>query len=136
MADEVGEFGGLVMVDGRGWTDDLPPESAIDRFNRMAMDNPIYGHNDVLDRMSRFDTSKYYAPPPVEDDPELDQYVQTLFLDGLGENGYDIDGDPYGEFKKEYSGPAPEANESMYPELDAANAADFISQFGKIFKGN
>lgn len=132
MAGECGEVAGLVMVDGPGW-DSGPTEGepAISRFNRMAMDNPIYGHNDILDTMSRFDNSRYYALQDVE--PELDEFVQTLYLDGVGEHGYDVDGDPYGEFKKEYAGPAPDAGETMYPELAAQNAADFIAQFGKIF---
>jgi hypothetical protein len=134
MADECGEVGGLFMVDGPGWNDTgLPAVPAIDRFNRMAMDDPMYGHNDILERMSKFDNSRYYAMG--EDDPELDEYVQTLFLDGMGDHACSVDGDPYGEFKKDFSGPAPDAGESMYPELAAANAADFISQFGKIFAG-
>lgn len=123
------------MVDGPGWNESpLKGEPAISRFNRMAMDDPVYGHNSILDTMSKFDNSQYYRV--VDDEPELDDYVQTLFLDGTGEHAYDVDGDPYGEFKKEYSGPAPEAGESMYPELVARDAADFISQFGKIFAGN
>jgi hypothetical protein len=135
MADDCGEIGGLVMVDGPGWdSSPLEGEPAISRFNRMAMDNPIYGHNDILDTMSKFDNSKFYAIQ--DDEPELDEFVQTLWLDGVEDHGYNVDGDPYGEFKKGYDGPAPETGESMYPELAAQNAAEFISQFGKIFAGN
>jgi hypothetical protein len=71
--------------------------------------------------MSRFDNSNYFQMH--DEDEELDQYVQTLFLDDVGEHGYDVDGDPYGEFKKEYDGPAPEVGETMYPEVAAQNAA-------------
>ena len=132
MADDCGEIGGLVMVDGPGWdSGPIEGEPAISRFNRMAMDNPVYGHNDILDRMSKFDTSGYYAIQ--DEEPELDEFVQTLWLDGVEDHGYSVDGDPYGEFKKGYAGVAPEAGESMYPEIAAQNAAEFISQFGKIF---
>lgn len=135
MAESTGEIGGLVMVDGPGWNESpLRGEPAISRFNRMAMDDPMYGHNDVLDTVSHFDNSRYFSL--CDDEPELDEYTQTLFLDNLGDNGYEVDGNPYGEFKKEYAGPAPETNVPMYPELAAENAADFISQFGKIFAGN
>lgn len=132
MADECGEIGGLVMVDGPGWdSSPLEGEPAISRFNRMAMDDPMYGHNDILDTMSKFDNSRFYMLQ--DEEPELDEFVQTLWLDGVEDHGYNVDGDPYGEFKKEYSGPTPETGENMYPELAAQNAAEFISQFGKIF---
>ena len=134
MASDCSELGGgLYMAEGRAWDSPLIKESAIDRFNAMAMDNPVYGHNSVLDTMSRFDTSGYYNLH--DDDDELDQYVNTLFLDDVGEHSYDVDGDPYGEFKSQYSGAAPEVGESMYPEVAAQNAADFLAQFGKIFAG-
>lgn len=134
MAESTGEIGGLMLVDGPGWSSSsVEAEPAIDRFNRMALDNPVYGRNSILERMSKFDNSKFYML--VDNEPELDEFVQTLFLDNLGENGYEVDGDPYGEFKKVYSGPAPEAGESMYPELAARDAAEFISQVGKIFAG-
>lgn len=129
--DNSGEIGGLVMVDGPGWDENLIPESAIDRFNRMAMDNPVYGHNSVLDTIEKFDNSRYYAIQ--DDEPELDACVQTLFLDGMGDHECSVDGDPYGDFKRDFSGPAPDAGEKMYPELAAEDAASFISQFGKIF---
>ena len=134
MADEFGEVGGLVMAEGRGWDDvGLDSVPAIDRFNRMAVDNPVYGHNDILARIGEFDNSRYYSA--VDNEPELDAYVQTLYLDNFGENGYSVDGDPYGEFKKGYAGPAPEAGERMYPEVAAQNAAEFIQKFGQIFAG-
>ena len=135
MADDVGEVGGgLYMAEGRGWDDaGMDSVPAIDRFNRRAVDDPVYGHNDILARINEFDNSRYYGV--VDTEPELDQYVQTLYLDNFGDNGYSVDGDPYGDFKKEYSGPAPDAGESMYPEVAAQNAADFIKQFGQIFAG-
>lgn len=133
MANECGEIGGLFMVDGPGWDAPVIKESALDRFNRMAMDNPMYGHNKILDTMSRFDNSNYFQMH--DEDEELDKYVQTLFIDDVGEHGYDVDGDPYGEFKKEYNGPAPEVGETMYPEVAAQNAAAFLAQFGKLFAG-
>lgn len=123
------------MVDGPGWDESpLKGEPAISRFNRMAMDDPMYGHNSILDTMSKFDNSRYYAMQ--DNEPELDEFVQTLFLDGADEHIYEVDGDPYGEFKKNYSGPAPEAGVSMYPELAARDAAEFVSRFGKIFAGS
>jgi len=134
MAEEFGEVGGLVMVDGPGWDAPVLKEPAISRYNRMAIDDPRFGHNDILDTISRFDNSRYYAIQD-DDDDELDEFVRTLYLDDVGENGYNVDGDPYGQFKKEFDGVAPEPDQPMYPELAAQNAADFIAQFGKIFAG-
>ena len=130
-----GDIGGLIMVDGRGWNDDVPPESAVDRFNRMAMDNPTFGRNLVLERLSKFNNASYYKL--ADDEPELDCYSQTLYVNGDGVTD-SATGDAYGEFKKmqeDLSG-NPGADSSTgcaYPELAAASAADFIAQFGKIF---
>ena len=130
-----GEYGGLYRVDGRGYNDTAPTESAVDRFNRWAMDNPIYGKNDVLERMSHFNNSSFFSVP---DEPELDEYSQTLYLGGPVE--HDIDGDPYAEFKRmqtDLVGETPDEQqtaETFYPELASQNAAEFIAQFGKIFR--
>jgi hypothetical protein len=123
----------MIVFGGRAEAVKEPGLDAVSRFNRMAMDNPVYGHNSVLERIASFDNSDRFTS---DEEAELDAYVQTLFLEPLGEKGYGINGDPYGEFKKGYAGPAPESGESMYPELAAQNAAEFISQFGKIFAGN
>lgn len=129
-----GDIGGLIMVDGKGWNDEPPQESAVDRFNRMAMDNPTFGRNLVLERLSKFNNASYYKL--AEDEPDLDCYSQTIYLDGDGVTDSET-GDAYGEFKKmqgELTGNTGEPmNGCTYPELAAASAADFIAQFGKIF---
>ena len=97
-------------------------------FNRMAMDNPVYGHNLVLERIASFDNSSRYTE---DDEAELDQYVQTLFLEPLGEHGYNVNGDPYGEFKKMQ---AELTGETYSPENSYAESAeDFMNSFSLIF---
>lgn len=123
---------GMVMrFGGRGDSPDNVQPSAIDAFCRMAMDNSVFGHNAILERLSRFDNSAMFSA--VDDEPELDEYVQTLFLDNLGDHGYDVNGDPYGEFKKmqgELSGEPAEREAAAVP---AQSAMEFMNAFGKIF---
>ena len=65
------------------------------------------------------------------DEAELDAYVQTLFLEPLGERGYDVNGDPYGEFKKMQ---AELTGETYTPENSYAESAeDFMNSFSLIF---
>ena len=65
---------------GRQYDDDLPFEvDAVTRFNDNArLHDPYQGHNLVLDRIHQFDSRRPEYEPDLE--PELDEYVQTLFL--------------------------------------------------------
>ena len=74
----------MIVFGGRAEAAKEPGMDAVSRFNRMAMDNPMYGHNLVLERIASFDNSSRYTE---DDEAELDQYVQTLFLEPLGEKG-------------------------------------------------
>ena len=87
----------MIVFGGRADAVKEPGADAVTMFNRMAMDNPVYGHNSILERLNSFDNSARFSN---DEEAELDAYVQTLFLEPLGEKGYDVNGDPYGEFKK------------------------------------
>ena len=125
-----GDVPSMIVFGGRSEGYSPEPElSVLDRFNQMAMENPMFGRNAVLSRLSEFDNSGMYS---TDEEPELDEYVQTLFLDNLGENGYDLNGDSYGEFKKmqgEMTGTPTEEESPTY----AQSAAEFMSNFGKVF---
>lgn len=118
----------MIVFGGRAEAVKEPGADAVTMFNRMAMDNPVYGHNLVLERIASFDNSSRYTE---DDEAELDAYVQTLFLEPLGEHGYNVNGDPYGEFKKmqaELTGDT-YSTENSYAE----SAEDFMNSFSLIF---
>ena len=118
----------MIVFGGRAEAVKEPGMDAVTRFNRMAMDNPMYGHNLILERLNSFDNSARFIN---DDEAELDAYVQTLFLEPLGERGYDVNGDPYGEFKKMQ---AELTGETYSPENSyAESAADFMNSFSLIF---
>lgn len=118
----------MIVFGGRADEVKEPGADAVTMFNRMAMDNPVYGHNLVLERIASFDNSSRYTE---DDEAELDQYVQTLFLEPLGEKGYDVNGDSYGDFKKMQ---AELTGESYSPENSYAESAeDFMNSFSLIF---
>ena len=119
---------GLIIFGGRGEPDTGVEFDAVSRFNREAMDNAMFGRNLILERLASFDNSSKFK----EDlEPELDEYVQTLFIEPLGDHGYDINGDPYGKFKEMQAEMTGEEvkTENSYAE----NAADFMASFGEIF---
>lgn len=125
---ESSELPNMIVFGGRAEAVKEPGADAVTMFNRMAMDNPMYGHNLVLERIASFDNSSRYTE---DDEAELDQYVQTLFLEPLGEKGYDVNGDPYGEFKKMQ---AELTGETYSPENSYAESAeDFMNSFSLIF---
>ena len=118
----------MIVFGGRAEAVKEPGMDAVTRFNRMAMDNPMYGHNLILERLNSFDNSARFTN---DDEAELDAYVQTLFLEPLGERGYDVNGDPYGEFKKMQ---AELIGEEYTPENSYAESAeDFMNSFSLIF---
>lgn len=118
----------MIVFGGRADEVKEPGADAVTMFNRMAMDNPVYGHNLVLERIASFDNSSRYTE---DDEAELDQYVQTLFLEPLGEKGYDVNGDSYGDFKKMQ---AELTGETYSPENSYAESAeDFMNSFSLIF---
>ena len=118
----------MIVFGGRAEAVKEPGADAVTMFNRMAMDNPVYGHNLVLERIASFDNSSRYTE---DDEAELDQYVQTLFLEPLGEKGYDVNGDSYGDFKKMQ---AELTGETYSPENSYAESAeDFMNSFSLIF---
>ena len=118
----------MIVFGGRADAVKEPGADAVTMFNRMAMDNPVYGHNLVLERIASFDNSSRYTE---DDEAELDQYVQTLFLEPLGEKGYDVNGDSYGDFKKMQ---ADLTGETYSPENSYAESAeDFMNSFSLIF---
>ena len=118
----------MIVFGGRAEAVKEPGMDAVTRFNRMAMDNPMYGHNLILERLNSFDNSARFTN---DDEAELDAYVQTLFLEPLGERGYDVNGDPYGEFKKMQ---AELTGETYSPENSYAESAeDFMNSFSLIF---
>lgn len=118
----------MIVFGGRADEVKEPGADAVTMFNRMAMDNPVYGHNLVLERIASFDNSSRYTE---DDEAELDAYVQTLFLEPLGEHGYNVNGDSYGEFKKMQ---AELTGESYSPENSYAESAeDFMNSFSLIF---
>lgn len=125
---ESSELPNMIVFGGRAEAVKEPGADAVTMFNRMAMDNPVYGHNLVLERIASFDNSSRYTE---DDEAELDQYVQTLFLEPLGERGYDVNGDSYGDFKKMQ---AELTGETYSPENSYAESAeDFMNSFSLIF---
>ena len=118
----------MIVFGGRAEAVKEPGADAVTMFNRMAMDNPVYGHNLVLERLNSFDNSARFTN---DEEAELDQYVQTLFLEPLGEKGYYVNGDSYGDFKKMQ---AELAGEEYTPENSYAESAeDFMNSFSLIF---
>lgn len=118
----------MIVFGGRAEAVKEPGMDALTRFNRMAMDNPVYGHNLILERLNSFDNSARFTN---DEEAELDAYVQTLFLEPLGERGYNVNGDPYGEFKKMQ---AELTGETYSPENSYAESAeDFMNSFSLIF---
>ena len=125
---ESSELPSMIVFGGRAEAVKEPGADAVTMFNRMAMDNPVYGHNLILERLNSFDNSARFSN---DDEAELDAYVQTLFLEPLGEKGYDVNGDPYGEFKKMQ---AELTGETYSPENSYAESAeDFMNSFSLIF---
>ena len=118
----------MIVFGGRAEAVKEPGMDAVTRFNRMAMDNPMYGHNLILERLNSFDNSARFTN---DDEAELDAYVQTLFLEPLGERGYDVHGDSYGELKKMQAELTGEtySTEHSYAE----SAEDFMNSFSLIF---
>ena len=118
----------MIVFGGRADEVKEPGADAVTMFNRMAMDNPVYGHNSILERLNSFDNSARFSN---DEEAELDAYVQTLFLEPLGEKGYDVNGDSYGDFKKMQ---AELIGEEYTPENSYAESAeDFMNSFSLIF---
>lgn len=110
--------------------DDGP--SVIERFNDMVRRNDPYGGgtNLVLDRIAHFNHD--YSAFQADTEPELDQYVQTLFLEDFDvESG---DQNPYNvlnalnEDKPVLVSQPPSHIESRPGENDA-----FLAAFGQVF---
>lgn len=82
---------------GYGETNNAMDTSVISRFNSLVTRNdPYTGRiNPVLARLQQFDAnnaSKY----TVDKDPELDKYVDTVFVDDMGPEAFKINGEnPY-----------------------------------------
>lgn len=118
----------MIVFGGRSEAVQEPGMDAVTMFNRMAMNNPVYGRNLVLERLATFDNSARFS---TDDEAELDAYVQTLFLEPLGEHGYDVNGDSYGDFKKMQ---AEMTGQEYVPEdAYAESAEDFMNSFSLIF---
>lgn len=88
-----------IMCWGRGYgeTSNAMDMSVIDRFNNMvAKNDPYTGQaNVVMNTVNRFtanNAGKYSADP----NPELDAYVDTLFLGDMGPEAFTVNGEnPY-----------------------------------------
>lgn len=88
-----------IMCWGRGYgeTSNAMDMSVIDRFNNMvAKNDPYTGQaNVVMNTVNRFtanNANKYTADP----NPELDAYVDTLFLGDMGPEAFTVNGEnPY-----------------------------------------
>lgn len=84
---------------GRGYGENSNPmdTSVIARFNSLAARNDPYtgGINPVLARTQQFEfnnASKYSVDP----NPELDKYVDTVFVDDMGPEAFTVNGEnPY-----------------------------------------
>ncbi len=83
---------------GRGYGETGGGSNAVNEFNaRMMLNDPYTGHtNPIMARLNQFaenNASKY----SVDTEPELDKYVDTLFLGDLGPDAYKVNGDknPY-----------------------------------------
>lgn len=84
---------------GRGYGENSNPmdTSVIARFNSLAARNDPYtgGINPVLARTQQYEynnASRYSVDP----DPELDKYVDTVFVDDMGPEAFTINGEnPY-----------------------------------------
>ena len=84
---------------GRGYGENSNPmdTSVIARFNSLAARNDPYtgGINPVLARTQQFEynnASRYSVDP----DPELDKYVDTVFVDDMGPEAFTVNGEnPY-----------------------------------------
>ena len=93
-----------IMCWGRGYgeTNDAMDMSVIDRFNNMvARNDPYTGRaNSVMNTVNNFaakNASKYSADP----NPELDAYVDTLFLGDMGPEAFTVNGEnPYRVLEK------------------------------------
>ena len=118
----------MIVFGGRAEANDPERVDAVTRFNRMAVDDPRYGHNMILDRIASFDNSARFT---TDEEEELDKYVQTLFLEPLGNRGYDLNGECYGDYQKEQAASA--GLEYQEENCYAENAADFLNSFGMLF---
>lgn len=84
---------------GRGYGEGSNPmdTSVISRYNNLvARNDPYTGQvNPVLSRLQQFEAnnaSKYTVDP----DPELDKYVDTLFIEDMGPEAFTVNGEnPY-----------------------------------------
>ena len=83
---------------GRGYGESGAGSNAVNEFNtRMMMRDPYTGQtNIIMARLNQFaenNASKY----SVDTEPELDKYVDTLFLGDMGPEAFTVNGDknPY-----------------------------------------
>ena len=140
-----------VLLFGRGYGESpsLGSVDATTRFNQMAtMSDPYSGGvNPVMARVANFsrqNAPKYTADP----NPELDEFVDTLFVYDLGPEAFTINGEnPYRLLEKIQSGDdvsdyfatqaktaAPAASEQKEPEAIDDSFLDFASMFGEAPK--
>lgn len=140
-----------VLLFGRGYGE-VPgggDNDATTRFNQMAtMSDPYSGGvNPVMARVANFsrqNAPKYTADP----NPELDEFVDTLFVYDLGPEAFTINGEnPYRLLEKIQAGddvsdyfttPAktatPAASAQNEPEAIDDSFLDFASMFGEAPK--
>ncbi len=140
-----------ILLFGRGYGE-APGVGDIDattRFNQMAtMSDPYSGSvNPVMARVSNF--SRQNAPKyTVDPNPELDEFVDTLFVYDLGPEAVTINGEnPYRLLEKIQSGDdvsdyfvtpskaaTPAASAQKEPEAIDDSFLDFASMFGEAPK--
>lgn len=130
-----------MIVFGRQYDEPSVGEgSVVDRFNAMvAQADPFTGtSNAVMQRLAEYahnNASKY----SVDDEPELDEYVTTLFIDpDMGPEAFEINGEnPYRVLEKIKDGdsieitkaPIEQAPKNEEPGIND----DFLASFGKVF---
>lgn len=131
-----------MIVFGRGYGDDnsFSESSATERYNAMvSMFDPFRdgASNPILSTIAQFERNRDYE---FQEDlePELDEYVQTLFLtdEELNNDSYTVNGDtnPYALLDKlNEVVPQPVVKASAEPETEPGINDDFLLNFGKVF---
>lgn len=138
-----------VLLFGRGYgeTPGIGSVDATTRFNQMAtMSDPYSGGiNPVMARVANF--SRQNAPRySVDPNPELDEFVDTLFVTDMGPEAFTLNGEnPYRLLEKIQSGEdvsemmqTPSAVQEIHrlpaqnePEAIDDSFLDFASMFGE-----
>lgn len=93
---------------GRGYGENSNPMdmSVVDRFNRLVERNdPYTGQiNPVMSRVNQFNANNA-SKFSVDTEPELDKYVDTVFIDDMGPESFTVNGqNPYRLLEKIRSG--------------------------------